>query len=141
MITIKKLIFILILPISLCSVGCSQDALSGEGPNKIIIKDTQGKQVEIINKKEIENFNYMLKYEDWKELNGIELDFNPDISIVEEYKSSKSKSREMCFNKDSKNIKLIIDGKYTTLYEVEVEVYDEIYDSISTILYNDSKVN
>lgn len=127
--------------ISLFSIGCRQDDLIGEYPNKIIVKDNQGKQVEIISKKDMENFDDMMQYEDWKELDDIEPDFNSDIIIIEEYKSSKDKSREMHFNKDSKHIKLIIDGKHTTLYKVEVGIYDEIYDSISTILYNNSKVD
>lgn len=131
----------LICTISLFSIGCRQDDLIGEYPNKIIVKDNQGKQVEITSKKDIENFDDMLQYEDWNELDDIEPDFNSDIIIIEEYKSSKDKSREMRFNKNSKHIKLIIDGKYTTLYKVEVGIYDEIYDSISTILYNDSKVD
>lgn len=135
-IDIKKLIFILVLLISLCSLGCSKDSLSGEYPNKIIIKDIQGKEVEIIDKKEIENFNYIFQYETWKELKSVELDFNSDISIVEEYKSSKTKSREIYFDKDSKNIKLVIDGEDICMYGVEAKIYDEIYGSISAILYN-----
>ena len=136
MIAIKKLIFTLVLLISLCSVGCSQDSLSGEYPNKIIIKDTQGKEVEIIDKKEIENFDYIFQYETWKELKSVELDFNSDISIVEEYKSSKTKSREIYFDKDSKNIKLVINGEDIYMYGVEAKIYDEIHDSISARLYN-----
>lgn len=131
----------LICIISLFSMGCRQDDLIGEYPNKIIVKNNQGKQVNITSKKEIENFDNMLQYEAWKELDDIGPDFNSDIIIIEKYKSSKDKSREMCFNKDSKHIKLIIDGKYTILYKVEVGIYDEIYDSISTVLYNDSKVD
>ena len=125
MISIKRLLSVLICAISLFSIGCRQEALIGQYPNKIIVKDKQGKQIEITSKKEIESFNDMIKYEDWKELDDVEPDFNSDISIIEEYKSSKDKNREICFNKDSKHIKLIIDGKYTTLYKVEVGKYDE----------------
>ncbi|MGL5345888.1 MAG: hypothetical protein ACRDA3_00885 [Peptostreptococcaceae bacterium] len=126
----------LVLLISLFNLGCSQNSLSVEYPNKIIIKYTQGKEVEIIDKKEVENFDYILQYGTLKELKSVELDFNSDISIVEEYKSSKTKSREIYFDKDSKNIKLVINGEYIYMYGVEAKIYNEIYDSISARLYN-----
>ena len=141
MVNIKKLVCILTCIISLFSVGCMQDVFNGEYPNKIIVKDNQGKQVEIIIKKDIENFGYILKYDYWKQLDDTELDLYSDISIVEIYKSSSTKSRTISFNRDSKKIKLIIDDKYTSWYEVEDGMYDEIYDNISTILNNDYKID
>lgn len=139
MINIKKLVYILVCILSLFSVGCMQDASNGEHPNQIIIKDNQGKQVEIINKKDIENFGHILKYDSWKELDHTELELYSDITIVEKYKSSPTKSRTISFNRDSRKIKLLIDDKHTSWYEIDTEIYDEIYENISTILNNSSK--
>lgn len=141
MINIKKLVCILICIIFLFNVGCRQNDLNGEYPNKIIVKDNQGQQVEITSKKGIQNFENILKYDYWKELGDAELDLYSDISIVEKYKSSSDKSRTISFNKDSRKVKLLIDAKYTYWYEIETEIYDEIYENVSTILNNDSKID
>lgn len=96
-------------------------------------------QVEITNEKEIQNFDEIVQCEDWIELDNKTQEFNYDISIVESYKSSKDKSREIFLDKNSNHIKLIIDGKSTILYQVEDEISDKIYNRISTILYNHSE--